>query len=162
MSFKAPVSEWLRSRDPASSASRELPSVQQVSPGLEVEGFFVPAGTIVSANVYTMSRSPLYWADPSSFEPERWFDNGPGSKYENDNRSASKPFLLGPRSCLGKQMALSTLRLVLAHLAFRYDFEMVNKEFVWERDVDMGVSFENYHRVLVHIKTWQRKQNVCT
>ena len=129
----------------------------RVSPGLEVEGTSVAIGTVVSASIYTMSRSPLYWADPNSFEPERWFDNGPGSKYENDNRSA---FLLGPRGCPGKQMALSTIRLVLAHLAFRYDFEMVNKEFDWERDVDMGLFFENYRHVFVHIRVWQRTQNV--
>lgn len=144
---------------------RLLPSVNsrlstRVSPGLEVEGISVPTGTIVSANIYTMSRSPLYWADPNSFEPERWFDNGPGSKYENDNRSASKPFLLGPRGCPGKHMALSIIRLVLAQLAFRYDLEMMNKEFDWERDVDMGLFFENYRHVFVRIRAWQRTQNV--
>lgn len=146
-------------------ALRLLPPVQsrlatRLSPGLEVDGISVPIGTIVSANIYTMSRSPLYWADPNSFEPERWFDNGPGSKYENDNRSASKPFLLGPRGCPGKHMALSIIRLVLAQLAFRYDLEMMNKEFDWERDVDMGLFFENYRHVFVRIRAWQRTQNV--
>ncbi|KAK6593103.1 benzoate 4-monooxygenase cytochrome p450 [Botrytis cinerea] len=50
---------------------------------------------------------------------------GPNSK---DIKDASRPFLLGPRDCLGRNFALMELNLVLAKLLWSYDMELVNKE----------------------------------
>jgi cytochrome P450 len=121
------------------------------SPGTMIEGIYVPFGVQVYAETYTMQRSPRYWADPSSFKPERWYDNGPDSPYANDNKDAYKPFSSGARTCLGREMALQALRLTVAKLAFRYDFEMVNRDdFVWERDAGSAALFSKY-KIMVRL-----------
>lgn len=93
--------------------------------------------TVYPPLVYTISRSSKYFAEPDRYAPERWYDKAPGSKFENDVLSASTPFLLGPRVCLGRELAMQIARLVLARLVWLFDAEMLNaQEFDWERDCD--------------------------
>jgi cytochrome P450 len=46
--------------------------------------------------MWSVTHNPKNFADPDVFRPERWTD--PTS---SDNLDASKPFLLGPRMCMG-------------------------------------------------------------
>lgn len=124
-------------------------------PGTDIDGIYVPNGTVVSASAFTMQRSPEYWAEPLSFRPERWFENGPGTLYEHDNREAFKPFLSGSRGCIGKQMAYQTLRIALGHLLYRYDYKMVNTSLDWDRDIPSSVSFERFKCVHVNVSPRQ-------
>lgn len=78
--------------------------------------------------------------------PERWSD--PKSK---DRRNAYRPFLIGARACIGREMALQTLRLTIAKLVFKFDFERVNQEFDWERDASSSVIWSDFE-VLVKIR----------
>jgi cytochrome P450 len=103
----------------------------------------------VSADIYSIQRSPMYWEEPDMFKPERWFD--PANK---DKRKANRPFLIGPRACIGRDMALQTLRLTLAKLAFRYDFEKVDQDFDWERDTSSSVIWTDF-RVRLRIRVSQ-------
>lgn len=98
---------------------------------------------IASSHQYTLSHSPAYFTEPFSFRPERWLSSTHplyDQKFVNDNLDASKPFLLGPRTCLGKNMAYMELRIILTKLIFLFDWEAVQKlgegqEVHWERDV---------------------------
>lgn len=101
-----------------------------------VEGVFVPAGTLVSADPYSIHRRPDYWTFPNEFRPERWLSeySGPGSPYEKDNKRAWLPFLVGPRVCIGREMALQTLRLAVAKIVYNFDLSLENAEFEWDRD----------------------------
>lgn len=125
----------------------------RTSPGAIINGLFVPAGVYVFADIFTIQRSGEYWARPDEFLPERWVEsNNTESPYAGDVKAAFRPFLLGTRACIGRQMALQTLRLVLANLALRYDFEMVNRDdFVWERDVPSSLVWTDYKRVNVRM-----------
>lgn len=121
------------------------------SPGAVIEGHYIPFGVQVYAEAYTTQRSSRYWADPDEFKPERWYERAPGSKYANDVHDAYKPFSSGPRTCLGREMALQTLRLTAAKLVFRYDIEMLNrKDFLWERDAGSAALYSKY-KILVHL-----------
>lgn len=101
-----------------------------------LEGVLVPKGTLVSADVYTLHRDPNCWAFPDQFRPERWLDqsNGPGTPFEKDQRGAWRPFLVGPRVCLGREMALQSLRLSVAKIVYMFDLTEHDPEFDWERD----------------------------
>ena len=115
------------------------------SPGTTIEGIYVPFGTQVYAEAYTMQRSPMYWHAPDEFRPERWYERGEGSPFAGDVHEAYKPFSSGPRTCLGREMALQTLRLTVAKLAFKYDIDMVNKDtFLWERDTGSAALYSKY------------------
>ena len=68
------------------------------------------------------NRSPTNFHDPNTFLPERWLiDEKEAEAEKGDNLAASQPFLLGPRGCIGQNLAKLEMRLILAKLAFRFD-----------------------------------------
>ncbi|KAL1598982.1 hypothetical protein SLS60_008128 [Paraconiothyrium brasiliense] len=104
----------------------------RVSPGAIVSGHYIPAGTLVSTQSWTCSRDPKYWHDPDSFLPERWIGEGFG-----DRKEAFNPFSLGPRACLGINLAYMELRVILAKMVWTYEWEMVDKNIDWVQDNKM-------------------------
>ncbi|PSN69578.1 cytochrome P450 [Corynespora cassiicola Philippines] len=101
----------------------------RVSPGSVVSGHYVPAGTIVGTHMWSVKHSPKYWHDPNSYRPERWIGEGFG-----DDKSAFNPFSLGPRVCLGINLAYLELRIILAKMVWKYHFETVDKDVDWIRE----------------------------
>ncbi|KAI4601526.1 hypothetical protein KJ359_011656 [Pestalotiopsis sp. 9143b] len=116
--LEATIEEGLRLFPPAAIA---LP---RECPGVEIDGHWVPKGVIVSTNPYVMTRDARYWNRPDDFVPERWIGEG----LRGDNRAASQPFSIGPRACLGINLAKVEMRLALAKLAWKYEWELVNKD----------------------------------
>ncbi|RYC56703.1 hypothetical protein CHU98_g9512 [Xylaria longipes] len=92
--------------------------------------------TPVSIQVYTMNRDPTCFHSATSFLPERWLPketNNPDSPFFHDQRHAFQPFSVGPRSCMGQNLAWAEMRLVLAKLLWKFDFHSVpGKELEWE------------------------------
>ncbi|KAK6215662.1 hypothetical protein QIS74_08681 [Colletotrichum tabaci] len=105
--------------------------------GTAIEGIWVPAGTLVSADIYTIQRDPKCWAFADEYRPERWLDesNGPGTPFAKDVRTSWRPFALGPRACIGREMALQSIRLAVAKIVFLFDLTLENRDMVWDRDV---------------------------
>lgn len=56
----------------------------------------------VGVHQWSTYRSSANFANPDTFDPERWMADPP-SKYLNDNKAALQPFSLGPRGCIGKR-----------------------------------------------------------
>ncbi|KAF4778716.1 cytochrome P450 3A19 [Colletotrichum scovillei] len=120
----------------------------RISPGAMIDGLYVPKGVNVSADIWTIQRKPEYWALADKFRPDRWLDNGPGTVFEHDEVGGLtyRPFLVGPRVCIGREMALQSIRLTVAKVAFSFDLEMANKDtFVWERDAGNDYVWHDYH-----------------
>lgn len=88
--------------------------------GSTICGRFVPPNTIVAAYHMAMYRSPRLFTDPDEFRPERWLGD---KRYAKDELSAVQPFHVGPRDCLGKNVAMHEMRLMLAKIL--YHFELV-------------------------------------
>ena len=62
-----------------------IPSGRIIPPGgLLVGGFFLPEDTRVYASQYIAYRSPLHFAKPTEFIPERWLADRP-DEFANDN-----------------------------------------------------------------------------
>ncbi|KAI8934410.1 hypothetical protein NX059_009145 [Plenodomus lindquistii] len=97
--------------------------LSRVCPGANINGHYVPAGTTVSVDHWTTKHDPRYWADPNVFRPERWLEGG-----SQDVKEASQPFSLGPRACLGINLAYLEMKIILAKMVFAYDWELVNKD----------------------------------
>lgn len=95
--------------------------------GAEVSGQWLPGGTFVSCPGYASNRSVLNFPNsPSKFDPWRWL---PPSKASS---SAFNPFSLGPRNCLGRNLAYLEMRLILAHLLWNFDLEAEDEAWKWE------------------------------
>ncbi|KAI1205728.1 cytochrome P450 [Annulohypoxylon truncatum] len=129
--LKAVILEGLRIYPPLPFA---LPRVVPAG-GDTVDGHFLPAGTIVSTNPVAASLGSQYFSDPMDFKPERWLAEK--DEVQGDILAATQPFSLGPRSCLGRNLAWLELRTVLAKLLWTYDMELVNNHVDWHRDSRM-------------------------
>ncbi|EMR71951.1 putative cytochrome p450 protein [Eutypa lata UCREL1] len=87
--------------------------------GDEVCGKRLPGGTKVTIMAYAMYRSEHNFKNPKTFDPERWLNwNG------YDDQSAYEPFSLGPRNCIGKNLALVELKIILARAIFNFNFSL--------------------------------------
>ena len=78
-----------------------------------VAGVPVPAGTLVIVCTWALHRHPGVWPEPEEFRPERFLDEGGGSARRELGYA---PFGLGPRMCVGRDLALVEQVLVLASL----------------------------------------------
>ncbi|ETS84641.1 hypothetical protein PFICI_02666 [Pestalotiopsis fici W106-1] len=83
--------------------------------GAVIGGDFIPQGCEVGAGIYAMQNSPGNWEDPGSFKPERWLE-------KTDGRQPYFPFNIGPRSCVGKPLAIAQIMLTMARLLWGFDF----------------------------------------
>ncbi|KAM5377491.1 hypothetical protein ACJZ2D_004860 [Fusarium nematophilum] len=99
----------------------------RVSPGAVVSDVYVPAGTEVYSQPIVMNRDPQFFHQPDEFVPERWLT-------KTDNLEASQPFLIGPRACIGRNLAYIEMRLLLAKLVFSFEMELVDQNLDWDRD----------------------------
>lgn len=102
------------------------------------------AGTRVALQHFTIYRDPANFKDPDSFVPERWLSPSSSSSpysssdalayqnYASDNRPSLQPFGLGPRACIGQNMALHEMRLILARLLWNFDFDVCEESEHWD------------------------------
>lgn len=121
--IRAVIDETLRIFPPATFG---LP---RTSPGAHVDGHYVAAGAVVGVTAWVTHHDERYWHDAGSFKPERWIGDGSG-----DNKDAFQPFSLGPRSCIGVNLAYLEIRIVLAKMVWMYDWELVNQDVELDRD----------------------------
>jgi cytochrome P450 len=81
-----------------------------------VMGHPVAPGDIVLTSPYVIHRHPGHWNEPDQFRPERFLKQpvaGPGSHL-------FMPFGIGPRTCVGRWLALYEMSLALAALVQKH------------------------------------------
>ncbi|KAI9159113.1 Cytochrome P450 monooxygenase astJ [Paramyrothecium foliicola] len=118
----------------------------RVSPGLEVDNVFIPAGTVVSIYQFATFRNPDNFADPNSFRPERWLPKTHelyDPIFDQDNKNVFKPFSFGPRDCIGKNLAYAEMRVIVARMLYRFD-------------VEIGAGQEGWHDKQRIFLVWQK------
>ncbi|KAL6695221.1 cytochrome P450 [Trichoderma pleuroticola] len=108
-----------------------------------VGDIYVPDNTYISVPSWTLTHSEANFSDAWSFKPERWLNRS-----EGDNREQSQPFLLGPRGCIGRNLAMMELRLVMSKLLWHFDFEIVNRDMIWEKDQTAYIAWQKPQLVL--------------
>ncbi|KAF2275245.1 cytochrome P450 [Westerdykella ornata] len=91
--------------------------------GVMMAGQWVPGGTSVEVSQYATSLSETNFRNPNSFVPDRWL-NPPPTEYADDDRAARATFSLGPRNCIGRNLAYAEMRLILAKICFNFDMEL--------------------------------------
>jgi cytochrome P450 len=121
--LRACIDEALRLAPPAGSS----PIREVLEGGARVAGEFFPAGTLVGVPIYSIHHNAQYFPEAFAFKPERWIgsENAEAVKLA---QSAFCPFSVGPRSCIGKTVAMTELMLTMAVALFTLDFRFDGDE----------------------------------
>ncbi|CAK7199571.1 hypothetical protein SEUCBS139899_002252 [Sporothrix eucalyptigena] len=104
---------------------RMFPSIPMSLPrhvpegGRVIDGTWLPGGTIVSCQPYTMHRFDQdVFPRPDEFEPDRWLDTTPEQDAEMNRRFFA--FSNGGRGCLGKHLAMAEMKLLLRDVYMQF------------------------------------------
>lgn len=84
-----------------------------------VGGVRLPAGASLLISPYATQRDPTHWPRPDTFDPARFAPDAPARP-----RFSYFPFLDGPRACIGKQLALLVIKLIVTRTLARYRFAL--------------------------------------
>ncbi|KAF6838529.1 cytochrome P450, partial [Colletotrichum musicola] len=138
--LQAVIQEGLRLHPPLPIA---LPRVIPKD-GAQICGEHIPGGTVVGIHYLSIHTQEQYFAKPLEFHPQRWLGD---PEFENDRLEMVKPFLMGPMNCIGKDLAMHELRLLLATLLLHFDVKLCDESMNWN---DMKV-----------YTLWQKKPLLC-
>ena len=108
------------------------------------DGTKVPKGTRVIFCIYAMGRIEEIWgSDCHEFRPERWLSDTGRVRHEPSHKFAV--FNCGPRSCLGKNLGLSNIKIAAAAILYNFQVELVD-----------GHAVEPQNSVVLHTKNGMR------
>lgn len=94
-----------------------------VQPGVKPKPLVFPPGTRIAMQNYVHHRNPKVYPDPHSFNPDRWLGMT-GSSTSSAVEKAFTPYSLGPRNCIGQNLANLELRIATALLFSNLDFRL--------------------------------------
>ncbi|KQK07191.1 noroxomaritidine synthase [Brachypodium distachyon] len=124
----AAVLETLRLHPPAPFEEKEARG-DDVLP----DGTRVSEGTRVVFCIYAMGRMEGIWGeDCMEYKPERWLSGGGQVRHEPSYKFAA--FNSGPRSCLGKDLGLTNLKIAAAAIVYNFRVELVEGHAVEPKD----------------------------
>ncbi|CAH1793046.1 unnamed protein product [Owenia fusiformis] len=86
-----------------------------------LKGYFIPKGTQVWTNLFSLHHDERYFPDPWTFKPDRFLDDA-GELIPTDQRKLLMPFGAGRRVCVGEQMARVRIFLFMTTMLQRYEF----------------------------------------
>ncbi|PUZ64285.1 hypothetical protein GQ55_3G131900 [Panicum hallii var. hallii] len=135
----AAVLETLRLFPPAPFEEKEA-----VGDDVLPDGTKVAKGTRVIFCIYAMGRIEEIWgSDCHEFRPERWLSDVGRVRHEPSHKFAV--FNCGPRSCLGKNLGLSNIKIAAAAILYNFQVELVD-----------GHAVEPQDSVVLHTKNGMR------
>ncbi|CAE6384333.1 unnamed protein product [Rhizoctonia solani] len=103
-----------------STVGTGLPRVVPAGKTLTIAGETFNGGSVISVPSYSTNRSNVWGADPETFRPERWLEDGGSlNKY-------FVPFSTGSRACVGRNLANMNMLLVAATFFHRYDVQLAS------------------------------------
>ncbi|KAK4209464.1 cytochrome P450 [Rhypophila decipiens] len=129
----AVINESLRLYPPvATSLVREVPKGCPGG-GVNIAGWHVPEGSLVEVQQWSVNHSKDNWEDPWAFKPERFLEESQkdGEEAGRNVLEALQAFSLGPRNCIGKNLAYAELRLILARMLFEFDLALAEDSKNW-------------------------------
>lgn len=92
---------------------------REAATDVTVGAYVIPQGSLVLWSPYLAGRAPAAWADPDTFDPDRFLGLTDAQRVLADE--AWVPFGRGPRMCVGFALAQMELTLIVARLAQRLD-----------------------------------------
>ncbi|KAK5139945.1 hypothetical protein LTR04_003238, partial [Oleoguttula sp. CCFEE 6159] len=122
-------------------------SLPRVTPegGVEIDGRFLPAGTVIGVNPWVVHRNKdVFGEDVESFRPDRWLkeDNGDMQVFRGDLLRILTNLLMlsdrfffafgsGARMCLGRNISWMEMSKLIPTMFMHYDLELSDPEAGW-------------------------------
>jgi cytochrome P450 len=137
--LRAEVSSVLNGRAPAFADLRRFVYMQQVLNEIlrlypaaylfareavvddVLDGYPIPAKTLIFISPYVAHRDPKFWPDPERFDPERFTPEQVASR----PRHVYYPFGEGPHVCIGNNFALMEMQLILSTALQRFRLRLL-------------------------------------
>ncbi|GAA5975070.1 hypothetical protein JCM11641_000019 [Rhodosporidiobolus odoratus] len=90
------------------------------------QGYFIPAGSTILCNTWSINRDPEYFKDPDEFRPERYLGvkkeggegEGEGERYPQ--KAGHSAFGWGRRICPGMHVAERSIWIAIAHMLHHF------------------------------------------
>lgn len=159
----AVVKETLRLWAPASSIKIGPPGFFLTNP--ETKRQYPAAGFMLWSLSFIEHRLEQFWPQASEFLPERWLALEGHPLHVRKN--AFRPFELGPRNCIGQELAHVELRAILAMTIREFDIKSAYPEDTPEVFGDKAYMAQDAYRLLAHPKNCmpvtvtRRDINIC-
>lgn len=115
-----------------------LSIVRKTSKNLVLSGYQIPKGTDVLLEQIPLAWKEKYFMDAKQFKPERWLRNAE-SKVEH-NPWVFLPFGFGPRSCVGRRLAMLELETLLTKVIRNFKLEWHHGEIKYKIDLVYGIA----------------------
>ncbi|PSN69360.1 cytochrome P450 [Corynespora cassiicola Philippines] len=115
----AVIKETLRIYPPVSALRTGAPEVTLVDKDSNKQ--YPTAGCTILGDHYALHHNPAIFPRPEEFLPECWLVGKGHALYPPEH--AWRPFEKGPRSCLGKDLALLEIATVLAFVVRRFEIQ---------------------------------------
>jgi cytochrome P450 len=90
----------------------------------ELGGFAIAPRTDVLISPYMLHRHPQYWSEPEEFRPERFA----GGDAEERHRFSYIPFAVGPRHCIGENLAMYEMLVHMRTMTRRFRLTRASDE----------------------------------
>lgn len=92
---------------------------------------YIPPGQQVRIHFWSVHHDPRNFTHATTYFPERWLiaeglESMPSGEPFVHNRNAYVPFSFGPANCVGKNMALLEMRIVICHLMQCLDLRLAD------------------------------------
>lgn len=87
-----------------------------------IGGYRIPAGATILLSPYLTHRHRDFWENPEAFDPERFLP----ARSAGRPRHAYFPFGGGPRLCMGVDMAMMEMMLIMVMVAQRHRIHLVS------------------------------------
>ncbi|KAK3419135.1 hypothetical protein EUGRSUZ_H04860 [Eucalyptus grandis] len=95
-----------------------------VKPDVLPSGHKVNPSTKILILLYAMGRMKSVWGeDCFEFRPERWISERGGIRHEPSYKFLA--FNAGPRTCLGKEVAFTQMKMIAAAMIYNYEVHLV-------------------------------------
>lgn len=87
---------------------------------------FPTNGFLVWANPQVIQRDPVYWPQSDEFLPERWLVSQ--EDHLHPIKVAWRPFEFGPRNCIGQELAMLEMKIILVMTVRKFDIQPAYEE----------------------------------
>ncbi|GME23362.1 putative cytochrome p450 monooxygenase protein [Neofusicoccum parvum] len=96
--------------------------------GVNIVGNFVPENTVVAIHMWATYHDETNFTKPFEFHPERHLGD---PRFAADKLEVLQPFHVGPRSCLGRNLAYAEMRTILARVIYNFDMKLAEDSQDW-------------------------------